>query len=70
MSLHSDGHIILIPSQLVFALSPKCCMLSREAINTDFIVIGLTRLGLEPTIYHTRGDHDNQCATDAIRFGL
>jgi hypothetical protein len=24
---------------------------------TDFIVLGLTRLGLEPTIYHIRGEH-------------
>jgi hypothetical protein len=29
-------------------------MLSGEATNTNFIVFGLTRLGLEPTIYRTR----------------
>jgi len=28
-------------------------MLSGEATNTNFIVFGLTRPGLEPTIYHT-----------------
>jgi len=28
-------------------------MLSREATNTKCIVFGLTRSGLEPTIYHT-----------------
>jgi hypothetical protein len=29
-------------------------MLSREAAaNTNFIVFGLTRSGLNPTIYHT-----------------
>ena len=38
------GHIILIPSQPVFALSPQCRVLSREAS------------GLELTIYHTRED--------------
>jgi hypothetical protein len=48
-------HIILIPSQPVFALSPYCCMLSGEATNTNFIVFGFTRPGLEPTIYHTPG---------------
>jgi hypothetical protein len=47
------GHIIVIPSQPVFALSPKCCMLSGEAINTNLIISGLTWPGLEPTIYHT-----------------
>jgi hypothetical protein len=47
------GHIILIPSQPVFALSPYCCVISGEASNTNFIVFGLTRPGLEPTIYCT-----------------
>ena len=31
------GHIILIPSQPVFALSPKCCVLSGKATITNFI---------------------------------
>ena len=53
------GHIILIPSQLVFALIPLCCVLSGEATNTNFIVFGLTQAGLEPTIYYTRGEHAN-----------
>ena len=47
------GHIILIPSQPVFALSPKCCMLSGEATNINFIVFGLTRLRLQPKINRT-----------------
>ena len=29
-------HIILIPSQPVFALTPKCCVLSGEVTNTNF----------------------------------
>ena len=51
-------HIILIPSQPVFALS-----LSRAATNTNFIVFGLTWRDLEPTIYRTRGEHANHYAT-------
>ena len=47
-------HINLIPSQSVFALSPQCYMLIREARNTDFIVIGLTQSGLGSTIYRTQ----------------
>ena len=60
------GHIILIPSQPVFALSPKCCVLSGEATNTNFIFIGLTGPGLEPTIYHTWGEHANHYTTNAV----
>jgi hypothetical protein len=49
------GHIILIPSRPVFALSPYCCVLSGEATNTNLIVFGLARPELEPTIYRIRG---------------
>jgi hypothetical protein len=38
-------------------------MLSGEATNTNFIVFGLTRSGLEPTIYCTRGEHANHYTT-------
>jgi hypothetical protein len=62
VSLHS-GHIIPIPSQPVFALS--CCVLSGEATNTNFIVFGLTRPGLEPTIYRILGQHADHYTTDA-----
>ena len=60
------GHIILIPSQPVFALSPECCVLSGEARNTNCIAFGLTRPGLEPAIYRTRGEHANHYATDVV----
>jgi hypothetical protein len=50
------GHIILIPNQPVFALSPYCCMLSGEATNSNFIVFGFTWSELKLTIYHTRSD--------------
>ena len=41
-------------------------MLRGEATNTNFIVFCLIRLGLEHTIYRTRGEHANHCATDAV----
>ena len=39
-------------------------MLSGEATHTNFIVFRLTRSGLEPTIYHTLGEHANHYTTD------
>jgi hypothetical protein len=62
------GHIILISSQPIFALSPKCCVLCGEATHTNFIFLGLTRPGLEPTIYRTRGEHDNHYTTDDVEL--
>ena len=62
------GHIILIPSQPVFALSPLCCVLSGEATNTKFIFFCLTRPQFVPTIYHTRGEHANHYATDVVPY--
>jgi hypothetical protein len=41
-------------------------MLSGQAVNDNFIVFGLTRAGLKPTIYHTQGEHANHYATDAV----
>jgi hypothetical protein len=59
-------HIILIPSQPVFALSPKCCVVSGEAANINFIVFGLTWSGLEHTIYDT--PDDNHYTTNEVNF--
>jgi 23S rRNA maturation-related 3'-5' exoribonuclease YhaM len=44
------GHIILIQSQPVFALS------------TNYIIFDLTRSMLEHTIYSTRGEHSYRCS--------
>jgi hypothetical protein len=41
-------------------------MLIRDATYTNFIVFGLTWLGLELTNYHTWGEHANHYATDAV----
>ena len=43
-------------------------MLSGEATKTNLIVFGWTRTGLEPTNYHTRFEHANQYATDAVTY--
>jgi hypothetical protein len=43
-------------------------MLSGEATNTNFIVLGLTWSGFEPKIYCTRGEHANHYTTDAFGF--
>ena len=50
-------HIILTLGWPVFALAPKCCMLSGEAANTNFNVFALTQPGIEPTTFCTRGKH-------------
>ena len=42
------------------------CVFSGEVPNTNFIVFGLQLPGLEPTIYHTQGEHANHYATDAV----
>ena len=62
------GHIILIPNQPAFALTPLCCVLSGEATNTNCIVFGLIRSQLEPNIYRTRSKHAHHYmyATDAL----
>ena len=39
---------------------------SGEATITNFIVLGLTRTELEPTIYRTRGEHANHYTTNAV----
>jgi len=40
----------------------------RSSINNNLTVFGLTRPGLEPEIYHTRGEHINHCITDLSYF--
>ena len=39
-------------------------MLRGEATNTNFVVFGLTRSGLEPTIYRIRDGHVNHYKND------
>ena len=58
------GYIILIPSQPVFAL----CLAEKQQL--PILVFGLTRSGLEPTIYHTQGEHANHYITYAVQERL
>jgi len=39
-----------------------------EATNTNFIVFGLIRSGLKPTIYRTWGEHANNNTIDAVQM--
>ena len=45
-------------------------MLSIEVTNTNLIVSGFTRSGLELMIYHTRDEHANHYTTDAVEQQL
>ena len=41
-------------------------MFIKETANIKLIVFGLTRPGLEPTVYSTRGEHANHYTTDTV----
>jgi hypothetical protein len=43
-------------------------VLSGEATNTNLIVFGLTRQGLEPMIYRTRDEYANHYIIDAVIY--
>ena len=64
------GHIILIQNQPVFTLKPKCCALSEETANINFIVFDLTQPRFKPVIYCTRGKHTDHYINDVIRVKL
>ena len=58
------GHIIRIPSQPLLFLLNAACLTEKQIV--PILVFGLTRPRLEPTIYHTRGEHPNHYATNAV----
>ena len=58
------GHIILILSQIVFALTPSCCLLSGDSAN--YIVFDLIRLGLATMIHRTQGEYVSHDTIDAV----
>ena len=64
MSLHSDTLFWFRANQsLLFPLNVVCL---AEKQQKPILVFGLTRPWLEPTIYHTWGEHANHYATDVV----
>ena len=53
---------------LFFLLNAACLALSGAATQTNFIAFGLTRPGLETTIYRIRREHANHFTTDAVQI--
>ena len=43
-------------------------MFIGAAANTNFNVFGLTRPGIEPTFFRTRGEHTNHLTTNAVEM--
>ena len=58
------------PDSKQTSLCSLCCALSGEATNTNFIVFGVTRSGLEPTIYLTLGGSEKITVFGVTRSGL
>jgi hypothetical protein len=42
-------------------------MLSGEATNTNLLVFGLTRSGVEPLIYHIQREHNQKSLAHIIK---
>ena len=61
---YSDTLFRLRANQFLLFLLNAACLAEKQQINIT--VFGLTRLGPEPTIYRTRGEHANHYATDAV----
>jgi hypothetical protein len=60
-------HIILIMSpKKTFTLTPKWCMINREAAHNNFIVIGFSWPKIQPTICCTLGKHTNWYTAEEI----
>ena len=69
MSLHSDTLFWFRANQSLFFLLNAACLAEKQEIPI-FIVFGLTRPGLEPTIYSTQGKHANHNVTDVVAVVL
>ena len=52
---------------LLFLLS-AACLAEKQHIYANFIFFGLTRPGLESTLYRTRCQHANQYTNNAIQW--
>jgi len=67
MSPHLDTLSWFRADQSLLFLLNAACLPEKQQISIC-IVFDMTRLGLEPTIYRTRGEHSNHYATDAVRI--
>ena len=67
MSPHLDTLSWFRADQSLLFLLNAVCLAEKQHISIC-IVVGMTRPGLEPTIYRTRGEHSNHYATDAVRI--
>ena len=63
-------HIILIPGQPVFEVTPYKYVLFGEAANTNFIVFGSIRPFLDLKIYSIQGTHNNNYTTDVTVYAF
>ena len=63
-------HIILIPSQPIFALTLNATCLAEKQLIPILYSLGLTWPRLEHTVYCSRGEHDNHYTTDAVALYL
>jgi hypothetical protein len=57
MVFHSESRTPYAESEITSLCS--IYLFLGEATNTNFVVFGLTRPGLEPTIYRTQHEHSN-----------
>jgi hypothetical protein len=64
MFFHSDTLFRFRANQSLLFLFNAVCLAEEQQIPIS--VFGLTRPGLKSTIYHTRGEHANHYATDAV----
>jgi hypothetical protein len=61
--VHSFCNLQSSPQCLLLLINTACL---AEMQQIPIVVFGLIRLGYETTIYRTRGEHANHCATDAV----
>jgi len=60
------GHISRFQINQFLPFLLNAAFIASSAENSNFIVFGLTQLGLEHVIYHTRVEHSNHSNTDAV----
>lgn len=67
--LHSDTSFSFRVNRVLILL-PTAVELDGETADTNFVIIGSTRRGFEPTMYHNPVDQANNYTTDAVFDGI